>query len=186
MKKPVLQHLERRTVRQRHCIMLNVDMAVLPHPLDSALLALPLHPIGPILLLVTALATIIGIFVFTFGWITVPLFQKIRWSARSRLCLRSPPLPMIAETDSIRQLVHSQTTTSRNTNTSECIAPPIAFASLILPAIGMSVAAAVLELQTVHRAYRVWDKEEADALGLMFRLGGLTFCKFRLFSPLIQ
>jgi len=45
-------------------------------------------------------------------------------------------------------------------------------------AIAFGSIAAVNELRAVHVVIRNWDKEEAEALGLAFHLGALTFRKY--------
>ncbi|WVQ99642.1 hypothetical protein IAU59_006781 [Kwoniella sp. CBS 9459] len=148
---------------------------LLPPSLARSLLALPTSPRTPILLLVSAILSIIATFVFLAGLIPWDCSPTIN-SLRRKLPLKSEPHRSYADAEagSIRKGPGSPLTLRDSKSCIKQRRPHGAFFCLIVVALGLATGA-LIELKDVHDAKEAWNDEDARAVGMVFQLGALTY-----------
>ncbi|OCF38532.1 hypothetical protein I317_07688 [Kwoniella heveanensis CBS 569] len=151
----------------------------LPPALAKSLMILPTSPRTPILLLVSAILSVIATFVFLAG--------LIPWSCSPNIDFprRKPPLTP----EPHRTYPESDVDVETGSATKNPLSPAYdtdrrpwirpgrphgAFFCLIIAALGLA-SGALIELKDVHEAKDAWDEDNARAVGLVFELGALTY-----------
>lgn len=132
------------------------DVRVLPYNLADSLLALPSKPTSPILLLITGISILLGTMVQAFSLSNV---GSCRWPRlESKIVDRSEDCPRVELSGKPR-------------------GPHLAFSFLVGAGSSLSIAAAVVERESVNDALEAWDVGAGASVGLEARVGVLSHCK---------
>ena len=131
------------------------DARVLPSNLADSLLALPSKPTSPILLIITGICILLGTMVHAFSLANVGSCRRPHHKSK---------------------IVNgSEESLTINKPKPRC-RPYLAFAFLVGVGSILSIAAAVVERQSVNDALEAWDVRSGASIGLEARIGVLARC----------
>ncbi|WVF71228.1 hypothetical protein IAT40_006028 [Kwoniella sp. CBS 6097] len=157
----------------------------LPFSLAQSLMTLPTSPRTPILLLVSAILSVIATFIFSAGLIPWTCSPTINFLGR-KPPLKPDPHSTYPDAEHIIDLEAASTSKLPGSPSGQGQGqgdkrplmvkgrPHGAFFCLIVAALGLACGA-LIELKDVHEVRSYWDEEDARAVGLVFKLGALTY-----------